>query len=417
MRILVIQPTSDKRGHYGIWTVKLCQALAKKGHSVTLCTNKVYPEKYLKEEPAFEIFEVGEGRYRFDDYDECANTRPLYYFYGYFRNSYRIPIAGFALAKRKNFDVIFMADTEYMTASHVLRRYGKGIPPVILQINAPNFSYKAYPGSALKKIYKVIQRTVFKRVLGKEIKGAVVLGHWHEEKLREQLALGSDFPIVVIPDGGGDVPEGVVEKSAARDAIGLDPDVPIFLFFGMLRRDKGLEYLFEAVSLVKDEDFKLVIAGSLLDYTEDEIKKMISSRGIEDKVILRIKYIPDEEVHLYFYSSDVLVLPYPSIYSGGSGPLMKGACTHKRPVIVSNVSEMGRLVKEHKLGFVVEPENPQALAQAIKKFLATSAQERGKMAQKAFALAKSNSWEVMADKYTDIFKQAEQIVKGSRKSN
>jgi hypothetical protein len=35
LRILYVQPACDRKGHYGLSTIKLCQALAKLGHSVT----------------------------------------------------------------------------------------------------------------------------------------------------------------------------------------------------------------------------------------------------------------------------------------------------------------------------------------------------------------------------------------------
>ena len=46
MRVLVVQPTGDKRGHYGLYTTKLAQALAKSGHDVTVCTNALEPSPY-----------------------------------------------------------------------------------------------------------------------------------------------------------------------------------------------------------------------------------------------------------------------------------------------------------------------------------------------------------------------------------
>ncbi len=380
----------------------MCQALAKKGHAVTLCTNRVYPERYIQEEPAFRVVEVDNGKYSFERFDAAANKAPLYYYYGYFRNSYAITSAALKLSVREPFDVVFITDAEFMTASLLLKRYGGRIPPVVMQVNAANFSFRDYPGSVSKKIYKLIQRRIFRRTLGREIKAIAVLGEWHKERLRLQLRLDERFPISVVPDGGEE-PKEVVGKAEARGAIDMDYGGPVFLFFGMLRKDKGLGCLLEAVSLIKAEEFKLLIAGSPMDYTEGELKSTIQRLDIAEKVVLRPLYIPDDKVPFYFFASDALVLPYPNIYTGGSGPLMKGACTYSIPVIASDVSEMGRLVSQHKIGLLAEPDNPQSLAEKMKVFLSMPMEEKGRMARNACNLAKANSWDVMAIRFTELF--------------
>lgn len=401
MRILIVQPTCDKRGHYGIWTVKLCQALGRKGHEVILCTNNVYPDKYLQEKPIFHIFKVGNGKYSFKKFDEAASKASLHYYYGYFRNTYAITSAALEFSKKEAFDGIFITDAEFMISSLLLKRYRIDIP-VVMQVNAANFSYKTYSGSHLKKMYKVFQREIFKLTLGKEIKAFAVLGEWHKERLRDQLGLTNNFPIAVIPDGGEEPIETFL-KSEARKKLGVNFDGPIFLFFGMLRKDKGIEYLLEALSFLSDSNFKLMIVGAPMEYKKIQIRSMLQQTKSLDKVILDLRYVDDHEVPLYFSACDILVLPYPKIYAGGSGPLMKGACTYGRPVIVTDVSEMGRLVKRCRIGLVAEPESPKSIAGKMKEFLSLSEEKRGEMARNAFNLAKANSWDAMADRFTELY--------------
>src|SRR6185503_10663450 len=112
MKIILIQPTGDKRGHYGIYTVNVCQGLAKLGHEVTLFTNRVYPEKFLREKPLFHVVEWRKGIYDFQAFDESKNKRPILYTFGYLRNSFFILKAGLKFAQGKNFDVVQVFDTE-----------------------------------------------------------------------------------------------------------------------------------------------------------------------------------------------------------------------------------------------------------------------------------------------------------------
>ncbi len=402
MKILIVQPTCDKRGHYGIWTTKMCQNLAKKGHSVTLCTNRLVPEKYLQEKPLFRLYEVEGGRYNFEKFDEARSRHQLYYFYGYFSVCYHITKAALSLSTREGFDVIFITDAEFLLASLLLKRFSGRIPPVVMQVNAANFSFTTYAGSVFKKLYKVFQRSFFRRTLGKEIRGFAVLGEWHRERLRRQLRLDEDFPIDVVPDAG-DEPLEFMNKYDARRKLGIDYAGDILLFFGMLRKDKGIGELLEAMRHVRTENYRLLVVGAPTEYTEEEVRDIVKKNRISDRVILRLEYVADDEVPAYFFAADALVLPYSNIYTGGSGPLLKGACTYRRPVIVTDVSEMGRLTRQHGIGLLARPGDPHSLAEKMDEFLAMTENEREEMAKRSSYLAKLNSWGSVADRFVSLF--------------
>jgi len=402
MKILFIQPTGDKRGHYGIYTVNLCQELAKLGNEVWLFTNRIYPEKFLATEPLFKIIEYKKSKYVFEKFDECKNRNYVYYYWGYLRNCFVILRAALRFLKNNHFDVVQIFDVEYGILSILLRFYRKILPSAVLMINAPNFAFSRYPGFFLKKLYKVFQKAILKCRFGKEIKAVVTLGEFHKEELRKQFDLNKDFPIRVIYDGANP-PPFFLKKEDARKKIGLNYQGTIFLFFGMLRRDKGIEYFFEAISRLKNEEFKVLIAGSLFDYQESEISNLIEKLKIKDKLFLKLDYINQNEVYFYFFASDVLVLPYIKIYTGGSGPLLKEAAVCKIPSIVSDVSEMGRLVKRNKMGLIAEPENPASLAEKMKEFLEMPEKQRKELGENAFKAA--NTWQKMAKEYLEFFKE------------
>jgi len=403
-RVLVVQPTGDKMGHYGLVATKLCQALAKRGHTVTLCTNLIRPESYLNEPPAFSTELVGGGRLAFEAFDRAMNHCRPYYYWGYYRNSYAVTSAALKLCRRRTFDVVYMTDVEFLVAALLLWAHRHFVPPVVMQVNAANFSFRDYPGSIFAKSYKVIQREIFRTTLGTEIAACAVLGEWHRERLRTQLRIPPGLPIAVIPDGG-DPPAAALSHAAARAALGIDYGGPVFLFFGMLRRDKGIEYLVRAAALLREKEFRLMIVGHPMEYAAAQIAEMVRDAGVSDRVILRLGYAADRDVSAYFFAADALVLPYTRAYRGGSGPLMKGACAHQRPVIASNVSEMGGLVERHAIGFVCVPEDPSSLADAMRAFLALPDGDRVEMGTRASALTRANSWEVMADRFTELFER------------
>ena len=412
LRILVVQPTGDKVGHHGIFTVKLCQALGRLGHRVTVCTNRIAPGAYLDVPPAFLVEQIGNGTLSFDRFDGALHRRPLYYYWGYYRNSYCVPTAALAMCRTREFDVIYMTDVEFLVASLLLRAHRRRLPPVVMEVNAANFSFRDYPGSVLTKSYKVVQREVFRTTLGREIAACAVLGDWHQERLKAQLRLPASFPVVAIPEGG-DAPPSAQDGREARRALGIDYPGPLLLFFGVLRKDKGIEALVDAAAMARGQDFRLLIAGFPMEYTREEVLRLVSRAGVGDRVVLRAEFIPEADVPVCFAAADALMLPYTGMYRGGSGPLLKGACAYGRPVIATDVSGMGRFIREHAIGLVCPPDAPEALAEKMREFLAMPASDRQQMGERASALGRAHSWDAMAQRFSELFAQVAVAARGS----
>ncbi len=397
-------------GHYGIFTAKLSQALGKLGHAVTVCTNRFSPELYLSEPPLFAVETVAAGRLAFGRFDDAMSRRPLYYYWGYYRNSYRITAAALALCRDREFDVIYMTDVEFLVAALLLKvgparllpARPRRLPPVVMEVNAANFSFSDYPGSVLKKVYKVVQREVFRTTLGREIAACAVLGDWHQERLRAQLRIPPGFPVEVIPEGG-DAVEAPPPRSAARRQLGIDFAGPVFLSFGLLRKDKGIETFLDAAARLGEVEFRIVIAGFPMEYSESEVADLVRRSSLAEKVILRLGYVAAGDVPVYFGAADALVLPYARSYRGGSGPLTKGACAYGRPVIATDVSGMGRFVDRHAIGLACPAESPQALAARMREFLSMPAARVREMGERARALGRANSWDAMAERFSNLF--------------
>jgi glycosyltransferase involved in cell wall biosynthesis len=154
-----------------------------------------------------------------------------------------------------------------------------------------------------------------------------------------------------------------VPKAEARKHLGLDEDEKIVLFFGFIRKYKGLDVLLEAMNNLKGSTIKLLIAG---EFYEDEkpYKEQIKKLGISDQLILRTDFIPDSEVKYYLCAADAVVQPYRNATQSGVTPL---AYHYEKPMIVTNVGGLAALVPHEKAGLVVAPE-PKAIADGILKF-------------------------------------------------
>lgn len=397
----MVQPTGDRRGHYGLNTSQLCQALADAGHHVELFTNALHPERYLDAAPRFRIHVVGDGKLAYAPL-EGQRRGWLRTTHGYLRNSWRVLDRALQAAVPERFDVLHLTGIEFLTAGILLRRRPPSIPAV-MELSAANFSFQSYAGPVWMRAYKALQTRVFQPTLGRQIEGIAVLGEYQREALTRQLRLDQRTQIAVIPDGGAE-PAITVARAEARKRLGLRGDLQnLFLFFGLLRRDKGIEVLLAAAALLRDSPFHLLLAGHPADYTEAEILAQVRQHGLDDKVIAHLGYIPEDAVSAYYFACDALVLPYRRVYSGGSGPLLKGACMHARPSIVTGVSEMGRLVREYGLGLVAPPEDPAGLAQQLQQFLAMPESERLNIGARARQLARLHSWPNMARRCVALY--------------
>lgn len=159
----------------------------------------------------------------------------------------------------------------------------------------------------------------------------------------------------------------IVNKEEARLKLKINNQEKIILFFGFIRKYKGLDLLLKAIKILKEKDelgsFRVLIAG---EFYEDEknYQDLINELDIRDKLILETNFIPDSEVKYYLCTADVLVQPYKNATQSGVTPL---AYHFEIPTIVTNVGGLAALVPHEKAGLVCEP-NPESIADAIEQY-------------------------------------------------
>jgi glycosyltransferase involved in cell wall biosynthesis len=163
---------------------------------------------------------------------------------------------------------------------------------------------------------------------------------------------------------------GFAEFHIQRPLLGIDTNDKIVLFFGFIRKYKGLDILYEAMGLLKSQNtnsksqtIKLLVAGEFYEDAKP-FQEQIKRLGIEDKLILRTDFIPDSEVKYYLCAADVVIQPYRNATQSGVTPL---AYHFEKPMIVTNVGSLPALVPHEKVGLVCEPE-PASLAAAITRY-------------------------------------------------
>lgn len=159
--------------------------------------------------------------------------------------------------------------------------------------------------------------------------------------------------------------EPLPDRSEARERLNLTNDRIVALFFGSLKRLKGLDHLLKALQLVIKHlpNFLLVVAGSPRSENKTDYVNMARMLGVSDFVRFDLRYIPLDEVAYYFIACDFVVLPYQRVYQSA---VLATAYTFGRPVIATKVGGLAEMVEDGKSGYLVDdPSNIYLLADKI----------------------------------------------------
>lgn len=141
----------------------------------------------------------------------------------------------------------------------------------------------------------------------------------------------------------------------------LREKTPLLLFFGQIKKAKGLDVLLEAISQSK-ASFKVIIAGKLRDDTWDRYEDIITVLNLKDRVIPVIRHITDEERDYLFSISNAIVLPYTRIYQSG---VLLMAMSFPKIVIASDLPPNAELITHGKNGILFQSEHADSLAKEM----------------------------------------------------
>ena len=154
----------------------------------------------------------------------------------------------------------------------------------------------------------------------------------------------------------------LIDKSQSINDLGLDGSKKYLLFFGFIRKYKGLDLLLDALSNFP-ENVELIVAGEFYDH-ESEYKVQVSKLGIENKVHFFSDFIPENKVNLFFSACDIVVQPYKSATQSGVAQI---AYHFNKPILVTNVGGLPEIVPHKKVGYVVDVDS-NAIAEAVNDF-------------------------------------------------
>jgi D-inositol-3-phosphate glycosyltransferase len=179
----------------------------------------------------------------------------------------------------------------------------------------------------------------------------------------DALQLRQDIQCLVQNHPVYDIYGEKLKRTEALKYLNLDSEYRYILFFGLIRDYKGLDLLLRAISGLKRDDIKLIVAGEFYG-KKDIYTEIIQKENIKDRIILTDSFIPDSEVKYYFSIADLVVQPYKTATQSGVTQI---AYHFGNPMIVTRVGGLPEIVEDGKSGFVVDT-NPPAITNAINDF-------------------------------------------------
>lgn len=187
-----------------------------------------------------------------------------------------------------------------------------------------------------------------------------------------------------------------------KQELGFSSKDFVLLFFGYIRKYKGLDILIKAFPNIKknNPDAKLLIVGEFYDNPE-EYYNLIKSLNINNEVKLINQFVPNEEVGKYYNASDLVMLPYRSATQSG---ILNVAYGFYKPVIVTNVGGLSEFVSEEKTGLIIEPNNIEALSNSVNKF--RELQKHVDFADEIKKRVSENSFSKLPELFNDILRNS-----------
>lgn len=191
----------------------------------------------------------------------------------------------------------------------------------------------------------------------------------------------------------------IVNQNDARKHLNIPNDKTVFLFFGQIKRVKGVDILLKAFLklLKKRDDIYLVIAGSVWKADFSVCQEIIDRNDFKGCLRTDIHYIPDDEVKYYYSATDVCVLPYTDVYQSGVIQLAYG---YQKPVVSSDLQAFTQFVKEGETGFISKACDVESLTGAMDK--AANSNQLVEIGKAGYELVKKTlNWDDLARKIVE----------------
>ena len=163
----------------------------------------------------------------------------------------------------------------------------------------------------------------------------------------------------------------ITNKASALKSLNLKEGKYI-LFFGLIRKYKGLDLAIRAMSnkFIVEKNIKLIIAGEFYD-SEEKYQDLIRDLNLKN-IIIYNQFIKNNQVPDFFSVSNLVILPYTSATQSGVTQL---AMYYKKPMLVTNVGGLPEIIDHKKDGYISST-NPDEMSEYILDYFSQDKKEK-----------------------------------------
>lgn len=340
LKVIIVGPAFPLRGGIANFNEALCRAMNKAGFDTSIYSFSLQYPGFLF--PGKTQYDTGSGPTDIQIHTRINSINPFNW----------LKVASEIRAEKPDL-VIFRYWLPFMgpCLGTIARRVKKRGKTKVIAITDNVIPHEKRPGDS-----------AFTRYFIKQCDGFIAMSR---AVLNELSTFTQSDKKVFLPHPIYDIFGEKLAKDKALEHLGLNKNDKHILFFGFIRKYKGLDLLLNAMAdeRLKAMDVKLIIAG---EYYEDSAyyEQIIAEKGLKNNVILRTEYIPSEEVRYYFCAADLVAQPYRTATQSGVTQI---AYHFERPMLVTDVGGLAEIVPNNKVGYVTEVD-PRSIANAIHDF-------------------------------------------------
>jgi glycosyltransferase involved in cell wall biosynthesis len=373
MKTIIVGPAHPFRGGIADTNEALSRAIIRKGHQSTILT-------FSLQYPSF-LF-PGKTQYTLDPKPKDIEINQLI-------NSIN-PFNWFKVArninKRKPDLVIFRYWLPFIAPAFgsIARLLNKNIKTIAITDNV--IPHEKRPGDKILSRYFI-----------NGCNGFITLS----SSVRDELKSFTKKPTTYFPHPINDNLGEKVNKSEAKNYLNLDQEINYILFFGIIRKYKGLDLLLKSMTesdFINRHKIKLLVVGEFYDNPE-HYYEMIRNLGIENNVIVKNEFVPTKDIKYYFSAADMVAQTYHTASQSG---ISQVAYNFECPMLVTNVGGLSEIIPHGKVGYVVE-KDPKQIADAINDFYSNSKEE--KYIENLKEEKKQYSWDRFVEKMEEFQKK------------
>ena len=167
--------------------------------------------------------------------------------------------------------------------------------------------------------------------------------------------------INIVPHGNYLSLKENTEKDITATYFNLDRNRKYILFFGMIKKSKGLDVIINAMKNIHS-DVDLIIAGRTRDVDFKEYSLLIEKLKLNQRIHPIVRYITNSERNMLFNFVDLVVIPYRQIYQSG---VILLAMSYGIPVIASDLPANKSFIVDNINGILFKDSNSSDLAEKI----------------------------------------------------